>query len=53
MLGVTTPCVQRARELVEEKGDEVVVFSAGASAVVMEDMIDAGQISGVLDITTH
>lgn len=53
MLGVTTPCVQSARNLVEEHGDEVVVFSAGASAVVMEEMISAGQISGVLDVTTH
>lgn len=53
MFGVTTPCVTTAREYLESKGYEVLVFHAtGAGGGSMEDLITAGFIKGVLDITT-
>lgn len=53
MFGVTTPCVTTAREYLESKGYEVLVFHAtGAGGASMEGLINAGFIKGVLDITT-
>jgi uncharacterized protein (UPF0261 family) len=53
MFGVTTPCVEAARKIVEEKGYEVLVFHAtGTGGQTMESFIKDGLISGVLDITT-
>lgn len=53
MYGVTTPCVTKAREYLEEKGYEVVVFHAsGNGGKTMEEFIDAGVFCGVLDMTT-
>ena len=53
MFGVTTPCVQRARQLLEEAGYEVLVFHAtGNGGQAMESLIRDGLIAGVLDITT-
>jgi uncharacterized protein (UPF0261 family) len=53
MFGVTTPCVTRARELLEEKGYEVLVFHAtGTGGKAMEALVDSGLLTGVLDITT-
>jgi uncharacterized protein (UPF0261 family) len=53
MFGVTTPCVQRAREVLEAAGCEVLVFHAtGNGGQAMESLIDDGLIAGVLDITT-
>ncbi|GAC1305112.1 MAG: Tm-1-like ATP-binding domain-containing protein [Isosphaeraceae bacterium] len=53
MFGVTTPCVNRARELVEAELYEVVVFHAtGIGGESMEAFIRDGGISGVLDLTT-
>jgi uncharacterized protein (UPF0261 family) len=53
MFGVTTPCVTRAREILEENGFEVLVFHAtGTGGRAMEDLIESGFIAGVLDITT-
>lgn len=53
MFGVTTPCVTRARELVEAAGYEVLVFHAtGTGGRAMEDLVRAGYLVGVLDITT-
>lgn len=53
MFGVTTPCVERARGLLEEAGDEVVVFHmTGAGGRSMERLIREGHVSGVLDVTT-
>lgn len=53
MFGNTTPCVNRARERMEEAGYEVLVFHCtGTGGRTMEDLIDDGFISGVLDITT-
>lgn len=53
MFGVTTPCVTKAREYLEEQGYEVLVFHAtGTGGKAMESLIEAGFIKGVLDITT-
>ena len=53
MFGVTTPCVQRARQVLEEAGYEVLVFHAtGNGGLAMESLIRDGLIAGVLDITT-
>lgn len=53
MFGVTTPCVTRARELLEAAGYEVLVFHAtGTGGRSMEELIRAGFIVGVLDLTT-
>lgn len=53
MFGVTTPCVQRARAVLEAAGYEVLVFHAtGNGGQAMESLIEDGLIAGVLDITT-
>ena len=53
MFGVTTPCVERAREMLEAAGLEVLVFHAtGTGGRAMEDLISDGMIAGVLDVTT-
>jgi uncharacterized protein (UPF0261 family) len=53
MFGVTTVCVQRARQVLEQAGYEVLVFHAtGSGGQAMEGLIRDGLIAGVLDITT-
>jgi uncharacterized protein (UPF0261 family) len=53
MFGVTTPCVTAAREELEARGYEVLVFHAtGAGGRAMEGLMDSGFIQGVLDVTT-
>jgi len=53
MFGVTTPCVDEARRLIEQKGFEVLVFHAtGEGGRNMEKFIRQGHIAGVLDLTT-
>jgi uncharacterized protein (UPF0261 family) len=53
MFGVTTPCVTAAREALEERGYEVLVFHAtGTGGRAMEALMDGGFLAGVLDATT-
>ncbi|PLS08422.1 Tm-1-like ATP-binding domain-containing protein [Neobacillus cucumis] len=53
MFGVTTPCVTRVREILEEKGYDILVFHAtGTGGLAMEELVDAGFIKAVADITT-
>jgi len=53
MFGVTTPCVDTARRVLERSGLEVVVFHAtGVGGQSMEGLIRDGHVSGVLDLTT-
>jgi len=53
MFGVTTPCVQTARKILEAKGYETIVFHAtGTGGKAMESLIEEGIIDGVLDVTT-
>jgi uncharacterized protein (UPF0261 family) len=53
MFGVTTPAVTAAREELDRRGYEVLVFHAtGTGGRAMESLVDAGLVSGVLDLTT-
>jgi uncharacterized protein (UPF0261 family) len=53
MFGVTTVGVTKAREIIEKAGYEVLVFHAvGSGGRTMEELIRAGFIAGVLDLTT-
>jgi uncharacterized protein (UPF0261 family) len=53
MFGVTTPAVTVAREELERRGYEVLVFHAtGTGGRAMEGLVQAGFLAGVLDLTT-
>jgi uncharacterized protein (UPF0261 family) len=53
MFGVTTPCVTAARQVLEERGYEVLVFHAtGTGGEAMEQLIEDGAVHAVLDLTT-
>ena len=53
MFGVTTPCVEHARAVLEAAGYEVLVFHVtGSGGQAMESLIAEGQFAGVLDVTT-
>jgi uncharacterized protein (UPF0261 family) len=53
MFGNTTKLVDQCRKLLEAQGYEVLVFHAtGTGGRIMESLIDAGYINGVLDVTT-
>ncbi|MCC9078549.1 Tm-1-like ATP-binding domain-containing protein [Litorilinea aerophila] len=53
MFGVTTPCVTQVRQLLEEKGFEVLVFHAtGSGGRAMETLIQDRFFAGIADITT-
>lgn len=53
MFGVTTPCVTEAREYLEGRGYEVLVFHAtGTGGRAMEGLVEDGLVDGVLDVTT-
>jgi uncharacterized protein (UPF0261 family) len=53
MFGVTTPCVEAGRAILESAGFEVLVFHAtGTGGMTMESFINDGLVQGVLDITT-
>jgi uncharacterized protein (UPF0261 family) len=52
MLGQTTPGVMRVREALEGAGHEPVIFHAnGVGGPAMEQLIEAGALSGVIDYT--
>src|SRR5690348_10000169 len=49
MFGVTTPCVDHARAILEQRGYEVLVFHAtGTGGRAMEALVDSGFLAGVL-----
>jgi uncharacterized protein (UPF0261 family) len=53
MFGVTTPCVEHARRILEQAGYEVLVFHAtGIGGQTMESLVADGLLAGVLDLTT-
>ena len=53
MFGVTTPCVNYAKEYLEKQGYEVLIFHAtGTGGKTMEALVRAGFFKGVLDLTT-
>lgn len=52
MFGVTTPCVDQAREFMEKNGYEVITFHAtGTGGKAMENLIAGGYFKGVLDLS--
>ena len=53
MFGITTPCVDHVRTILEGRGFEVIVFHAnGQGGKMLELMIRPGYLDGVLDVTT-
>ena len=51
--GNTTPCIERAKSILEAAGYEVIVFAAtGTGGRTMESLIETGLVAGVLDVTT-
>ena len=53
MFGVTTPCVTTVRAALEARGYDCLVFHAtGSGSQAMEKLVEAGLITGVLDVTT-
>jgi len=53
VFGVVQPCAERAKELLEEKGYEVMVFhTSGTGGMALEELVQAGEIDAVLDIST-
>jgi uncharacterized protein (UPF0261 family) len=53
MFGVTTQAVTTAREELDRRGYEVLVFHAtGTGGRSMEALVEAGLVTGVLDLTT-
>ena len=54
MFGNTTPAVMRAKSLLEERGYELVVFHPnGTGGRAMEELVEQGVFTAVLDMTTH
>jgi len=54
MMGVTTPGAQGVQARLEAAGFETIVFHAnGAGGMAMEELIEAGAIDGVVDLTTN
>jgi uncharacterized protein (UPF0261 family) len=52
-LGITTPAAMKCKSRVERAGFEVMVFhTTGIGGDAMEELIGAGEISGVMDLTT-
>jgi uncharacterized protein (UPF0261 family) len=52
MFGVTTPCVTAVAEQLRNRYDPLVFHAVGTGGRAMEKLVDDGQISAVLDITT-
>jgi uncharacterized protein (UPF0261 family) len=53
MFGNTTPAVERAKATLEAHGYEVLVFHCtGTGGRTLESLVEAGLVTGVLDITT-
>ena len=52
MFGVTTPCVTAVAEQLADRYDPLVFHAVGTGGRAMEKLVDDGQISAVLDITT-
>jgi uncharacterized protein (UPF0261 family) len=52
MFGVTTPAVMRIADLLRDTFEPVVFHATGTGGQSMEALVDAGLLSGVVDITT-
>ncbi|MEW4487026.1 Tm-1-like ATP-binding domain-containing protein [Thalassoglobus sp. JC818] len=53
MFGVTTPCVTQVRQQLEADNNECLVFHAtGTGGRAMEQLVESGFLTAVMDITT-
>jgi uncharacterized protein (UPF0261 family) len=52
MFGVTTPCVSAISKALEQDYDCLIFHATGTGGRAMEHLVDAGELSGVIDITT-
>jgi uncharacterized protein (UPF0261 family) len=52
MFGVTTPCVTRVTERLQERYDCVVFHATGTGGQSMEKLVDSRMLEGVIDVTT-
>jgi uncharacterized protein (UPF0261 family) len=52
MFGVTTPCVQQMQALLEAEYDCLVFHATGIGGRCMENLVESGLLTGVIDITT-
>jgi uncharacterized protein (UPF0261 family) len=54
MFGTTTPCLMKAKILLEARGHEVVMFHPnGTGGPAMEELIEQGVGDAVLDLSAH
>lgn len=54
MAGVTTECVMRLKEILDERGYETIVCHCNVvGAVVLDELAAEGKIAGVIDVTPH
>lgn len=52
MFGVTTPCVQRLRDLLKDSVDLQVFHANGPGGRAMEALAASGMVQGIVDLTT-
>ena len=52
MFGVTTPCVTGISKALERDYDCLIFHATGTGGRAMEHLVDAGELAGVIDITT-
>ena len=52
MFGVTTPCVERVKRLLEPEFDCLIFHATGTGGRTMEKLVDSGLVVGVIDVTT-
>ena len=52
MFGVTTPCVSAISKALEQDYDCLIFHATGTGGRAMEHLVDAGELAGVIDITT-
>jgi uncharacterized protein (UPF0261 family) len=53
VFGVVQPCAEHAKELLEEKGFEVILFhTSGTGGMALEELVKLGEIDAVLDVST-
>ena len=52
MFGVTTPCVSAISTALKPDYDCLIFHATGTGGRAMEHLVDAGELSGVIDITT-
>jgi uncharacterized protein (UPF0261 family)/ABC-type branched-subunit amino acid transport system ATPase component len=52
MFGVTTPCVRQVAAMLSDQYECLVFHATGIGGQSMEKLIESGQVSGVLDVTT-